>query len=192
MPALQSELFEFVPPALAGLRYAPGFITADEERQLVGEFEMLPFKPFEFHGHLGNRWVASFGWRYDYGQRAVRPAGPIPSFLLPLRGRATAFAGLPEEEFQQVLVTHYPPGAGIGWHRDKAIFGEVIGLSFLTPCALRFRRAYERGWERFTQMVEPRSIYLLQGAARTEWEHSIAPTPSVRYSVTFRRISASR
>jgi alkylated DNA repair dioxygenase AlkB len=130
MTVTQSELFEFERPGPAGLRYSPEFISASDERALLDAFKRLAFKPFEFHGHLGNRQVASFGWRYDYGQRAVSSAQPIPAFLLPLRARAADFAGLPADEFEQLLVTRYPPGAGIGWHRDKAVFGEVIGMSF--------------------------------------------------------------
>jgi alkylated DNA repair dioxygenase AlkB len=187
MTLIQTELFEAHLKQPAGLHYAPGFISADEECGFIDEFRRLTFKPFEFHGHLGNRQVASFGWRYDYGQRAVSATQPIPSFLMQLRARAAVFAGLPDTDFAQALVTHYPAGAGIGWHRDKAVFGEVIGISFLTPCALRFRRASGKGWERSTWTIEPRSIYMLQGPSRTEWEHSIPQVPSLRYSVTFRR-----
>lgn len=86
-----------------------------------------------------------------------------------------------------MLVTEYGPGAGIGWHRDKAVFGEVVGVSLLSPCALRLRRKVgERKWERANVKAEPRSVYLLSGPAHTEWEHSIRPVDSVRYSVTFR------
>jgi alkylated DNA repair dioxygenase AlkB len=187
MTVTQSELFEFERPGPAGLRYSTDFISPSEERVLLDAFKLLTFRPFEFHGHLGNRRVASFGWRYDYGQRAVSSAQPIPTFLLPLRTRVADFAGLLASQFEQLLVTHYPPGAGIGWHRDKAVFGEVIGVSFSAPCALRFRRAAGNGWERYTLTAEPRSIYLLQGPSRTEWEHSIPQVDAERYSVTFRR-----
>jgi alkylated DNA repair dioxygenase AlkB len=37
-------------------------------------------------------------------------------------------------------------------------------------------------------MLEPRSIYLTRGPARTEWEHSIPPSGQLRYSVTFRTL----
>ena len=33
---------------------------------------------------------------------------------------------------------------------------------------------------------KPRSAYLLTGTARWGWQHSIAPTPALRYSITFR------
>lgn len=60
--------------------------------------------------------------------------------LLTLRETATTFAGLAPDEFWHALVTGYGPGAGIGWHRDKSVFGEMVGVSLLSPCVLRLRR----------------------------------------------------
>src|SRR5438876_11917469 len=105
-----------------GFRYRDDVLTAEEERAYVGQFEALPFKPFEFHGYLGKRRIVSFGWRYDYAGRTVRQSEPLPDFLLPLRERAAAVAGLACDRLQQVLVTEYAPGAPIGWHRDKPEF----------------------------------------------------------------------
>jgi alkylated DNA repair dioxygenase AlkB len=88
-----------------------------------------------------------------------------------------------------VLVTEYGPGAAIGWHRDKAVFGEVVGLSRLAPCTFRLRRAIgESEWERVSLVAAPRSAYLLSGPARTEWEHSIPPVAALCYSITFRNV----
>jgi alkylated DNA repair dioxygenase AlkB len=135
--------------------------------------------------------VVPFGWRYDYGARAAGEAAPIPRFLLPLRERAADFAGIPEPELRQAMVTEYEAGAGIGWHRDKPQFGEVIGVSLLSSCTLRFRRKAQDGWERRSLTPEPRSAYLLQGPARSQWEHSIPGVKARRYSVTFRRYLAA-
>jgi alkylated DNA repair dioxygenase AlkB len=38
--------------------------------------------------------------------------------------------------------------------------------------------------------LEPRSIYLLRGAARWAWQHSVAPTKELRYSITLRTARA--
>ena len=96
--------------------------------------------------------------------------------------------GLAPEGLQQVLVTEYAPGAPIGWHRDKPEFQDVVAISFLAPCLLRFRRRRCDGWQRRSLDVMPRSAYVLSGAARTEWEHSIPPLSALRYSVTFRNL----
>ena len=130
----------------------------------------------------------SFGWRYDYAGRRIRPSAQLPGFLLSLRERAARMAGLAPEGLQQVLVTEYAPGAPIGWHRDKPMFQDVVAISFLASCLLRFRRQMSNGWERRSLEVMPRSAYVLRGAARMEWEHSIPPVSALRYSVTFRNL----
>jgi alkylated DNA repair dioxygenase AlkB len=171
-----------------GFKYQPGLITPDQERELIQQIQPLPFKEFEFHGYLGKRRVVSFGWRYDYGERDLQKADDIPAFLLPLRQRAAEFAGLGPADLQHVLVTEYQPGAAIGWHRDKAVFDEVVGVSLLSACRFRFRRKVNGSWERAGIIAEPRSVYLLSGSSRTEWEHSIPGVEQLRYSITFRNI----
>src|SRR4051794_21657020 len=185
----QPSLFAPEPDRLPeGFAYRRDFLSAEEEGGLVREIETLPFESFQFHsGLVGKRRVVSFGWRYDFEARALSRADDMPPFLLPLRARAAAFAGLDPSSFQHVLVTEYAPGAGIGWHRDKAVFDEVAGISLLSPCDFRFRRAKGEGrWERATVVAEPRSAYFLSGPARTEWEHSIPAVDELRYSITFR------
>src|SRR5215831_7495098 len=136
----QLDLFRATQALPEGFRYQAGVLSAREEAALVERLKELPFKEFEFHGFLGKRRVVSYGWSYDYGARQVRRAEAIPDFLLPARAAAARFAGLDAARFQQALVTEYTPGAAIGWHKDKPQFGEVIGLSLLSSCHLRFRR----------------------------------------------------
>ncbi len=150
--------------------------------------QKLQLKPFEFQGHLANRRVTSFGLRYDYSRRTVETASEFPPFLNELRAKAAEFAGRGVSEFRQAGVNEYRPGAGIGWHKDKALFGIVVGVSLLAPATMRFRRAQGRGWTRLAQTIAPRSMYVLSGEARTEWEHSIPPLDELRYSITFRTL----
>lgn len=171
-----------------GFRYQPDVITAAEEEALLREVRALSFREFEFQGYVGKRRVVSFGWRYDFNERTLHRAADIPSFLLELREGAAAFAGVHPDTLQQVLVTEYDAGAAIGWHRDKAVFGDVVGISLLAPCTFRLRRKAGDRWERVSLTAEPRSAYLLRGPSRTEWEHSIPPVATLRYSVTFRNL----
>jgi alkylated DNA repair dioxygenase AlkB len=180
---------EIVPHLPEGFRYRPELIGTAEEDALLPYVRDLPFREFEFHGYKGKRRVVSFGWRYDFSSRHLWKADDIPDFLLALRPAAAAFARLEPEEFQHVMVTEYSPGAGIGWHRDKAVFGQVVGISLLAPCVLRLRRAVgEKKWERVNVLAEPRSSYFLSGQARSEWEHSIPQVDALRYSITFRNL----
>jgi alkylated DNA repair dioxygenase AlkB len=172
-----------------GFRYAPELITPEEEVELLARIGELPFREFEFHGYKGKRRIVSFGWHYDFGAHTLRKAEDIPRFLLDLRMVAAQFAGMEPSALQHVLVTEYGAGAGIGWHRDKAVFGIVVGISLLSPCVFRLRRSIgARRWDRVSLIAEPRSGYILSGPVREEWEHSIPPVNALRYSVTFRNM----
>lgn len=173
-----------------GFQYWPDVVTTAEEAALVAGLQAQPFAPFDFHGYFANRRVVSFGLRYDYGKRAVETAAAMPGFLEPLRARITELVGESPGGFSQVLVNEYRPGAGIGWHRDKPQFGLVVGVSLLSPCVLRLRRKDGAKWQRAAAPLAPRSAYLLSGAARHEWEHSITPGETLRYSITFRTLAA--
>lgn len=172
-----------------GLRYQTALISSGDEAALIERVRKLPFREFEFHGFLGKRRVVSFGWKYDYSSQRIQKAEDIPDYLLSLRALAALFANLQPEALPQVLVTEYAEGAGIGWHRDKAVFGQVVGISLLSPCTLRFRRKVEGTWERSNLLAEPRSAYHLSGPARSEWEHSISHVDALRYSITFRSMA---
>jgi DNA oxidative demethylase len=171
-----------------GLVYRPELIDTAEERELSERLAALPLEPFEFHGFTGNRRTVSFGLHYAFDGSGLRAAEPLPGWLVPLRARAAMLAGMEAEAFAHILVIEYAPGAGIGWHRDGPVFGDVVGVSLLAPAPLRFRRRAGAKWQRFTLNAEPRSAYLLRGAARHQWEHSIPPMATLRYSVTFRTL----
>ena len=167
-------------------------MSQDEERELISHIQPLPFKEFEFQGFLGKRRIVSFGWRYNFNERHLQKSEDIPAFLLPLREKAAEFAKLKPQQLVHALVTEYQSGAAIGWHRDKPMFEQVIGISLLAPCRFRFRRKRGNTWERQAIPLEPRSSYLLSGPARTEWEHSIPAVDRLRYSITFRNFVAER
>jgi alkylated DNA repair dioxygenase AlkB len=179
----------FGEPLIAGLQYRPDFITAAEERDLIGHLSIAELSPFKFQGWTGKRLTRTFGWRYDFDDRSFAPSEPMPDWLLPLRAKAAAFANLAPDDFVHALLVRYDPGAGIGWHRDRPVFEAVVGVSLGSPAVLRFRRRRESGFDRANIQVEPRSAYLLAGPARHEWEHSIAPGETLRLSITFRSFS---
>jgi alkylated DNA repair dioxygenase AlkB len=172
-----------------GFRYQDEFLTEAEQAVLVGSLQQLNLKPFEFHGHLGNRRVASFGLKYDYSRRSIEPASDKPEFLKNLLMRVADFAATDPDAFRQVGVSEYRVGAGIGWHKDKQDFGIIVGVSLLASATMRFRRANGAGWHRVSHVLKPQSIYILDGEARSQWEHSIPPLNDLRYSITFRTLS---
>jgi alkylated DNA repair dioxygenase AlkB len=182
------NLFDAGPALPEGLEYCPDVLSVEEGAMLAGRLAELPFQAFQFHGFEGKRRTTSFGWRYAFDGSGLHEADPMPDWLLPFRERAARLAGVEPEALPHVLLTEYAPGAGIGWHKDRPVFGDVVGLSLLASARLRFRRKTGAKWERANLDAAPRSAYLLRGPARTEWEHSIPEMEALRYSITFRTL----
>jgi len=181
----QLALFENSIPAPEGLRYAPDFVSPALEQSLIAAIRTLPLRPFQFGQFEGKRRVASFGFSYDYALRQLQQAEPIPAWLTETIEKVEAFGGSPTQ-VRQVLCTEYDVGVGIGWHRDKPHFHDIFGLSLGSACKFRFRRSVGKAWERYTLDAEPRSLYMMSGASRRMWEHSIPAVGAPRYSITFR------
>jgi alkylated DNA repair dioxygenase AlkB len=174
----------------------PGLLTRDElvdaaeEAELIAHIATLNLTPFRFQGFTGKRLTTSFGFAYDFEVGRIIRAEPIPNWLAPLRCRAADFAGLRSAELVQALVIRYDPGAGIGWHRDRPQFEQVVGISLGASAMLTFRQRTATGFRRVKLPLAPRSAYHLAGEARVAWEHGISAHDELRFSITFRSLSA--
>lgn len=184
------DLFDV--PLLPGLATRANLITADEERMLIDRIDATDLEPFRFQGWTGKRLTTSFGWSYDFEVGRPKDAPPMPDWLLPIRDRAANFAGLAREGLIQALLIRYDSGAGIGWHRDRPIYGHVLGISLGAPATMRFRRRRTDGFDRVSVPLDPRGGYHMSGPARHEWEHSISPMERPRWSITFRSLAEHR
>jgi DNA oxidative demethylase len=172
----------------AGLVYVPSFVSDDEERALLEELEGLEFEEIRMRGQTAKRTVRHFGLDYDYERWQVTPTEPLPESFEWLRERAAGLVERKPEELAEVLLTRYPAGAGIGWHRDAPMFREVIGVSVASACRMRFQRGKGEERRTFDVDLEPRSAYVLAGSVRWQWQHSIPATKDLRYSITFRTL----
>ena len=180
----------FDAPLLPGLAYREDFISEAEHDALLDRLQGMELAPFRFHGWTGNRRTHSFGWRYDFEDASFTPTDALPDWLEPLRDRAAAFAEVEPGDIHHTLIARYDPGAGIGWHKDRDVFERVVGVSLANRDMLRFRQRTPDGFRRINLEVEPRSAYLLSGEVRSAWEHSIAAHEALRFSITFRSLSA--
>ena len=172
-----------------GLVYRADLLSEAEERAVLDEIDSLDFHEIRMHGVVAKRTARHFGFDYDYERRGlIQAAEPIPEWIVPLRERAAALAEVAADDLVEVLVQRYPQGAQIGWHRDAPMFGTVVGVSLLSACRMRFRRDSRGERRTFELELAPRSGYVLAGEARNAWEHHVAPTKSLRYSITFRTL----
>jgi alkylated DNA repair protein (DNA oxidative demethylase) len=189
----QGELFVTERALPPGFAYQAEFISTDEEQLLLAEISQLGFDDVRMHGVVAKRRVAHFGVSYSYDSANIAPGRTIPEFLLPLRAQVADFAARGADEFVEVLLTEYQPGAPIGWHRDAPAFDIIVGVSLVSACTMQFRRwpvarTGARREKPLTQLLEPRSAYILRGESRTRWQHHIAAAKALRYSVTFRTL----
>ena len=179
----------FDTPPIPGLELRDDLLSEAEEAELVVRCGALDLAPFRFQGWEGKRLTRSFGWHYDFESGALGEAEPIPAWLTAIRDRAARAFGRDPAVFAQALVIRYDPGAGIGWHRDRPQFDEVIGVSLASPAVLAFRRRRTDGrFDRVRLPLARRSAYILSGEARAAWQHGIAEHDSLRFSLTFRSL----
>jgi alkylated DNA repair dioxygenase AlkB len=171
-----------------GLEYRPDLITPEEEAAALEAIEGLEFHQIEMRGQVAKRKVTQFGLRYEFGTWELEETAPLPGEFEGLRAKAAQIARVAPEDLEQTLVSRYPEGAGIGWHRDAPAFGKVVGISLLSACRMRFQRGKGPERETFDLELEPRSGYLLAGTVRWAWQHSIPGAKSLRYSLTFRTL----
>lgn len=188
---LQGDLFGHVcaPAVPQGFDYWPDVLSEAEQTKLVEQLQRLDFRPYEHMGYQGFRRIAAFGRRYDLERRRLETAEPWPDFLKALLTCLAGRLSLDEGAFVQALVNEYAPGAGIGWHRDRPAYEDIVGVSLLAPCVMRLRRKQAAQWRRAGAALEPGSVYRLSGEAREAWEHSIPAMTALRYSITFRTLA---
>ncbi len=184
----QGELFAVKDPLVPGLLQVMDAVTPAEEAELAARIDAAPLAPFEFGQWRGKRLTTHYGRAYDFSRHRLDEAPPLPDWLLALRDKLAPLAGLDPGSLQAVLLIRYDPGAGIGWHRDRPQYGEVLGLSLGADCTMRLRRRTESGFERRNLPLPPRSLYRLSGEVRWDWEHSIVPLAETRRSITFRTL----
>lgn len=185
-------LFPLPPPRLPeGFQYFPDFISREEENKLLDLILTIPLHTFIFQGYEARRRVASFGYDWNFTSRKLSLGAPIPEKFHELIKRTGSRLFVEPKKFAELLLTEYPPGSVINWHRDAPPFDLIAGISLKSDCTFRFR-PYDKSRQTrssiITLPVKRCSLYVLKGASRTDWEHSIVPVKSARYSITLRTL----
>jgi len=170
-----------------GFSYYADFLTPYDQKALAAELRHLEFTHDHFRGQQLRRCYAQFGYAYVSTGRKLRPTAPFPDFLAALVGLSIPYCPV-GTRFNQCIITHYPPGAGIGWHTDADQFGEtIIAVSLAGDARLQFR---PKGSNRSTHelIATSGSLYTMRGPARWDYQHQIKPVRTDRYSVTCRQV----
>jgi alkylated DNA repair dioxygenase AlkB len=180
-----------------GFIYRQNFVSEAEEQELIRAIQKIQLEPFKYYQFTGKRRTASFGWQYEFGASEITAAPEMPPFLLPLRTRAGKVFDIDPTSLVQTSIIEYSTGSPIGWHRDIPYFGIVVGVSLGAACRMRFRK-YSRVRSKklnrnevLSIELQPRSIYLMSGASREIWQHSIPPVQELRYSIMMRTLRAN-
>lgn len=180
---------QILPP---GFSYFRDFLTPAEEQQLLTEISRIQLHTFNFHGYEAKRRVASFGYHYSFEKKSLSRAEEIPPAFHNLIRRVSEKAGV-GTDFIQLLITEYPAGSVINWHRDAPPFGIIAGISLLADCTFRLRPQESTRRTRasiVSLQVQSRSLYIIRDEARAVWQHSIAPVTGTRYSITLRTLKS--
>ncbi len=189
----QFTLLSVPPPLPEGMSFDPAFLSVADERDLLTHLQSLPFREARFREWTARRRVVSYGVRYDFTHHTLEPADPIPPFLLPLRDRVATWIGVDSSALRHALINEYRPDTPLGWHRDAPAYETVVGTSLAGTARMRLRAwPPEQDTEAPLSLdLPPRSAYVLSGASRWAWQHAIAPTKCLRYSITFRTLVES-
>ncbi|WP_082091380.1 alpha-ketoglutarate-dependent dioxygenase AlkB [Paracidovorax citrulli] len=191
---MQGHLFGEAPiqSSINGLVYQEGFLSTQEERELIDVIHSLPLHAAKYKQYLARRRVVSFGGSYDFDTNRLLPAVPLDPRLNELREKVAQWIELPPQDLVHALVAEYAPGTPLGWHRDVPDFETIVGVSLGGHATLRFRPYPDApATRKIVQLrAEPRSIYMMASEARWDWQHSVAPTTELRWSITFRTRAA--
>lgn len=172
---------------IKGFTYIPNFLSSPEEEALLQKLRNLSWEEVKMYGVTAKRKVVHFGLNYTYYSRTVTPTVEPPRYIMDLIERSASILKIFPNEIVETLITFYSIGAGIGWHKDAAIFGnKIFGISLQNECTMKFRKKSNDKYEVIKKIMEPRSAYILSDEARSQWEHSISPLKKPRYSITFR------
>lgn len=173
---------------IPGLTYIPDYISASSSEQLLFTIDR------QIWSTALKRKVQHYGYKYDYKKRSLSSMhlGALPNWALDMAQRLT-LEGLTEKLPSQVIVNEYQPGQGIASHIDCVpCFGDtIISLSLGGTCVMEFTHGKTK--EKIPVLLLPRSIIILQGAARYEWQHGIPARKTDKYQarvfVRTRRVS---
>jgi len=186
-----NTLFPIQPAFPDGFSYTPDFLSKEEETKLHDAVLKIELHHFNFQGFKANRKVASFGYDYSFDNGKLTKGKEIPTVFNSLIEKVGHYVSIEPAAFAELLVTEYSPGTVINWHRDAPPFDVIAGISLMADCTFRLRpqdKAKQSRSSVISLAVNRRSLYIIKGVVRSDWQHSITPVKQTRYSITLRTL----
>jgi alkylated DNA repair dioxygenase AlkB len=181
---------ESPPGAPRGLLYLPDFLSVSEEKALLKGLKRLNWAKHgvvQFRGRVAVRRQIDYLYNFNYYTRTLSPGRALPKFLEALRERCEDVLELERDALKSVIALEYRPGARIGWHIDATSFGDtILGVSLGSRCPMRFRHKVKK--KVWSLDLDPRSLVVMTGPVRYDYEHEIPRVKEDRYCITMRNM----
>ena len=203
-PSLNQQFSQPQPPPsnteaidkIRGFRYIPNYITEFQHDWLLDKINKQQWHSF------AKRRVQHYGPKYNYKTGKLNHdtrMSDLPEWLNRLSHKLHKDEYTPEVP-NQVLVSEYQPGQGIGGHIDREPWFKdtIIALSLGSSCIMEFTNQHDKT-KKVPVWLAPRSVAVLREAARYTWLHGIPARKSDmwdgckyarqrRISLTFRTV----
>ena len=158
------------------IKLISNYITPEEETLLLSQFRKTPLSPTKERNS-----IIRYGSSLPY-QGRVKPEIPLYwNFLLERLRKHDII------DSDSITVNEYHPNQAISYHIDSPSSGPaIIVLSLLSHATMAMRPKHTKS-DITNYVLPPRSLLIMTEEHRYQWEHSILPVTSHRYSVVFRK-----
>lgn len=182
--------------AIRGFRYIQDYITEYQHDWLLDHIDKQQWDYFS------KRRVQHYGQKYDFNEQQINQGKPVdkfPEWVKRLCLKLHNDGHMPKVA-NQMLVSEYEPGQGIGGHIDKeaCFMDTIVILSLGSSCVMELTDKYDKT-KKVPIWFAQRSLVVLSKDAKNEWMHGIPARKSDmwdgrkyarqrRVSLSFRRL----
>jgi len=158
-----------------GFSLIPNFITVEEETNLLQKIDKKSTRITKTRNS-----IQRFGSNIAY--KGLIVSNKIPENFQFLLDRLLE-QNLLDTRPDSITINEYKKGQAINPHIDNEASGKIISvLSLMHEANMIFHN-------KDIQLIvhlPPRSLFQIRNEIRTDWEHSLEPVTSTRYSIVFR------
>jgi alkylated DNA repair dioxygenase AlkB len=158
-----------------GFKIIPNFLSEKEEREILSHLTLSKKVSGETRSS-----IKRYGSNIPYKNQIV--SDKIPEYLEHISKKIFA-QGLLKEIPDSISINEYQTGNAIAPHIDSLSSGPIITIVSLLSDAVM---VFSNNNQHISRLVPARSLVQFSGPLRFDWEHSIEPVESTRFSIVFR------